>query len=314
MDPLAEHRAWSARQMQLDYERLQGNEFQDKFADLMERVAPGDFVRTTTWGRAGDLKCDGYMTSSRSVFQCYAPRALTVPKTASKMDVDFDGACHHWSEHMGQWVFVHNDFGVPAPLTLAVAKLRTRRPDLVIEVWGLGRMRLFIEKLETPDLRALFGEPPDLYPLHEVGSADVREVLTEVRKGLETLAESPVVDLRPPPTDKITLNKLEGWVRDEIIGSLSRMPLVDRAIQALDDPDAADQIASWLRDEYVELCATRRYRNTEVYEILVQRIGRIAGGTGAANRTAQVVVAYFFERCDIFDRSADASPYQASAS
>jgi hypothetical protein len=46
-----------------------GTAFQDRFADLMELAFPRDFQRIRPYGKQGDQKCDGYLASTRTVFQ-----------------------------------------------------------------------------------------------------------------------------------------------------------------------------------------------------------------------------------------------------
>ncbi len=53
------------------YEK-KGNEFQNFFADIMEKY-DGSFIRVIPHGKDGDMKCDGYSQNSATLYQCYAP-------------------------------------------------------------------------------------------------------------------------------------------------------------------------------------------------------------------------------------------------
>ena len=69
-----------------------GNEFQDFFCEIMEKCHPADFQRVRPWGNAGDRKNDGYLRSTRTLFQVYAPNEMSAPKAIAKIHEDFHGA------------------------------------------------------------------------------------------------------------------------------------------------------------------------------------------------------------------------------
>lgn len=45
---------------------------------------PGDFVATRPWGQLGDQKCDGYILSSGTFYEVYAPEELEHKATTEK--------------------------------------------------------------------------------------------------------------------------------------------------------------------------------------------------------------------------------------
>lgn len=85
-----------------------GEAFQDLFSSIMEKRYPSDFIRTRPWGNQGDRKNDGYVRSTRTLFQVYAPNDLSEAATLAKIDEDYLGAIPFWKAHFDQWVFVHN--------------------------------------------------------------------------------------------------------------------------------------------------------------------------------------------------------------
>jgi len=64
------------------YLKCHGEAFQELFQTIMERRYPGDFQRVVPWGRAGDLKNDGYLASRRQLFQCYGTKGTGPPRDA----------------------------------------------------------------------------------------------------------------------------------------------------------------------------------------------------------------------------------------
>lgn len=53
-------------------------------------------------------KNDGYLSSTRTLFQCYAPNELAAKETIKKVHEDFQGALKYWKEYFDEWTFVHN--------------------------------------------------------------------------------------------------------------------------------------------------------------------------------------------------------------
>ena len=83
-----------------NYCKMRGNEFQNFFADLMEKRYPGgDFIRVRPWGKTGDRKNDGYLKSQRTLFQVYAPNEMSETEAIGKINDDFSGALPYWREY-----------------------------------------------------------------------------------------------------------------------------------------------------------------------------------------------------------------------
>ena len=88
------------RIQQLNYEKdfriafleSKGDEFQRLFERLMSKVHPNDFMACRPWGNVGDRKNDGYLPSSRILFQSYAPNEMSAADATKKINEDFEGA------------------------------------------------------------------------------------------------------------------------------------------------------------------------------------------------------------------------------
>lgn len=110
-----------------------GAAFEKLFSRIMAHAYPGDFEPVRPYGKLGDLKCDGYRASDKTVFQCYGPSTPTLKELLSKMTRDFEGAVTHWGSRMERWSLVHNaDDGLPAPATRLLADFRDAHPTLVL--------------------------------------------------------------------------------------------------------------------------------------------------------------------------------------
>ena len=114
----ADHRVTALIRMdrlqQLSYEKdfriafleARGDGFQRLFEKLMAKAYPNDFMACRPWGNVGDRKNDGYLASTRTLFQSYAPNDLTAAEAIKKIHEDFEGAKAHWEEYFDEWTFV----------------------------------------------------------------------------------------------------------------------------------------------------------------------------------------------------------------
>ena len=80
--------------------RERGKAFESLFARIMAHAFPGDFQPVRPYGPKGDLKCDGFRVSDKTVFQSYAPDKMKAAALISKIDQDFNGALAHWGTRM----------------------------------------------------------------------------------------------------------------------------------------------------------------------------------------------------------------------
>jgi len=114
-----------------------GQAFEDFFASIGNALWGGDFEPWKPQGPIGDLKCDGYLASAKTVFQCYAPEQMTAAKTIAKIEADFLGAIGHFGPAMKKWVFVHNQKnGLHATAGMKIAELREANSKFEITVWN----------------------------------------------------------------------------------------------------------------------------------------------------------------------------------
>jgi hypothetical protein len=114
-----------------------GQEFEDFFSKLGIILWGDDFELWKPQGRFGDFKCDGYLISKKTVFQCYAPKHLEQSKADTKIIASFDGAKSAFGKRMSKWCFVHNSReGLHPTSNMLLAELRDQNPDIEIKSWG----------------------------------------------------------------------------------------------------------------------------------------------------------------------------------
>ena len=142
----------------LAFVEKKGAEFQNWFAKLASYAFGADFEAVRAYGNRGDLKCDGRLVSTGTIFQCYAPDRMDQTRLNAKIDGDFRGAYTHWGRTMAEWILVHNDGrGLPPQTVQLLDELRKSHPEIKIQVWTEAQLLRFADGLSLTELQAWVG-------------------------------------------------------------------------------------------------------------------------------------------------------------
>lgn len=273
-----------------------GDSFQDLFAQIMERRDVG-FQRVRPWGSDGDRKNDGWSPTRRTLFQCYAPSTLSASNLASKVSEDYEGAVGYWEDYFDDWIFVHNDLGGMAPLLAKhIADLNAKSEHFACSAWGFAELREEFARLDDAAREAILG--PELTANHfmSVSAAALKPLID----ALGFMGPDPAATVKPVPFDKIEANALlPAQVEFLTLGS-ARAPLVEQYLNnAYVLPSHADAIAEAVSTRY----RTLRDSDQEASVIFDQLVGWICAGSSDSTTRANAfaIVAYFFDRCHIFE-------------
>lgn len=282
-----------------NYIKLRGNEFQNFFADLMEKGYPkGDFIRVRPWGKQGDRKNDGYLKSKRTLFQIYAPNEMRENEAIKKIDEDFSGALPYWEKYFNNWVFTHNAWdGLGPGITAKLLALSTCSKDISVQHWGIEELRKELFLLNEEDIRHLLGNVPNLKDLLTIGYEDLMPVL----KHIKAQSAPGVPDLRSVPRNKIEINKLSDSTEKLIEVGRYRGNLVGEFLKNYPTIGYADEIVEAFRLKYRKLKSEGNSPD-EIFHMLQI----FAGGELILDPRQAIavlsVLSYLFDECDIFER------------
>jgi hypothetical protein len=275
-----------------------GEAYQDLFAEIMERREVG-FQRVRPWGKQGDRKNDGWSPSRRTLFQCYAPSSLSASDLTIKLREDYDGAIDYWEQYFDVWIFVHDDLRGMAPVVAkCIVELDAKSKDVSCGAWGYPELREEFALLQDADRAAILGPELTGKDFRSVSAAALRPLID----ALGHLAPDPAADVKPVPSDKIEANALlPAQVEFLTLGS-GRAPLVEHYLtNAYVLPTHADAIAEAVTTQYRALRDDGKSAS-EIFDLL---LAWICGGEGDSTTRANAlaILAYFFDRCHIFEIS-----------
>ncbi len=298
-------RAYYGVVFERNYLRMRGNEFQNFFADLMEKRYPkGDFIRIRPWGKTGDRKNDGYLKSQRTLFQVYAPNEMTEADALRKIDEDFKGALPHWKEHFDTWVFMHNARdGLGPGITKKLLDLDQAHEHVTVTSWGFEDLRKELFRLSKEEIQDILGFAPGWKDFLQIGFEDLKPILFQITQ--EPAPEVP--DLRQVPRNKTEINKLSDATEALINVGRLKSALVGQFFKQYPSPEYGDQVVQAFRTQY----ETLKNEGIDPDGIFL-RLQVFAGGelTQKPKHQAAVlsVLAYLFDECDIFERERDETP------
>jgi len=297
MDELS--RSWFHQQCRFKLLSHEGNAFQDFFASVMECAYPRDFQRIRPYGNQGDQKSDGYLRSTQTLFQVYAPRAMKQAKLIAKIRDDFSGARIHWGDRMQRWAFVHNDSsGLPPEAFKVIDGLQDTPGGILTEIWGPGDIEALMPKLSDDDLVRLFGPAPTARSMDEVRFDKLRPVLLNIKR--QKAATNAAI--QPVSPKKLDANAFSTDVLDLLRMGRRKEALVSACLSTWPDPGFGEELAEGFRRRYAELKTLEWLTADDIFGELQLFAGGMETSSSPAHQAAVLaVLSYFFERCDIFE-------------
>lgn len=296
------------RIQQLNYEKdfriafleSKGDGFQRLFEKLMSKVHPSDFMACRPWGKHGDRKNDGYLPSARIMYQCYAPNELSAAEAIKKINEDFEGAKGHWEEYFNSWTFVHNspDGRLGPHIIEVLAKLGKENPKIKIGQCGYEELLTKFRRLSLDDLESWFGPSLTMEANVNLGYSDLVAVLNHI-----LITPIPTTsDVKDVSRGKIEANLLSQAVADFLKIGMQKSPLVAEFFKTWKSPTYGEQIAQAFRNEYLALKdATPILHPDEIFGRLESWAGGMTNTTPAHKAAVLAVMAYLFDKCEIFE-------------
>jgi hypothetical protein len=288
--------AYYEQKFENEFLHAKGNAFQTLFERLMGLAYKANFMACRPWGNQGDRKNDGYLKSERRLFQVYAPNEMDATKAKAKITEDFEGAKEHWREYFDSWVFVHNATeGLPPHVQELLLNFEAANPGIKLEPWCLEELRLVFRKLSNDDKSSWFGLVPTEETKIRLGFADLKVVLERIA----TLPAPPMSEVKDVPAGKIEANALSEAVVQLLKEGMIKSPLVADFLSSWYDETLGERLAEAFRAEYQRLRGD--HAPNQIFAELQSWAGGDNRGSPEHELAVLTIIAYYFERCDIFE-------------
>lgn len=295
---------WWRIALELRLRQCNGDAFQDFFSRVMSQLHGDDFVRVRPFGKLGDKGCDGYLSSSGQVFQCYGAmngETKQVAKLTKKMTDDFSTAAAKLTAIMREWHMVLNLIeGVPTEALMTRQALEQANPKIKFGFIGFEGLSERVFKLAPQQIDGLLGPAASQADAKNLDIATLRKLVNDLATAADA-AQPETVDLRPVPVNKLVYNKLPNHWKALISGGWINAPLVSSYFERHPDPLTGDKIAALFKGKYNYFKA-QNLAPGDIMAALFQLITGIGSVLPQRQVAAQALLAFLFENCDIFER------------
>lgn len=283
----------------LAYKTNNQSKFEGWFASMAACVFGSDFELIKAGGRHGDKKSDGRRISTETIYQCYAPKSpqTFADKAKGKIHDSFPEVTTYWPD-LKEWIFVHNNSdGLPTTASDALEEIRQQFSKIKISAPSPRRF-LKHEFHDKMSLQQLI----DIYPsasrnFSTVTMASIRPLLKKVVA--ERSAQPDPQSFGDIPDEaKLDFNKLSPDAKYDINRARAHVDVVDRYLAGMSKPQYASVIQAEMRANYDEAFQLG-YNPDEIMAKMLEYVG--SDGTPTVCAAAYVILAYYFDACDIFE-------------
>ena len=289
--------AYYEKDFEVAFLRAKGEEFQTFFERLMSLAYKANFMACRPWGNQGDRKNDGFLKSERRLFQVYGPNEMTAAKATAKITEDFCDAKKHWRNLFDKWSFVHNATdGLPPHVHALLLNFEAENPGIKLDPWGIEELRQVFRRLSDEDKASWFGLVPDDETKRRLTFVDIEIVLERI--AALPLHEMP--DVRDVPSGKIEANALSEAVAKLLTEGMIKALEVTDFLSRWHDETLGERLAEAFKAQYERLRLEYRKPN-QIFHELQSWAGGDRRGTPEHELAVLTVIAYYFERCDIFE-------------
>ncbi|GIH62230.1 ABC-three component system protein [Microbispora siamensis] len=279
---------------------LSENAFENFFQDLMCALYP-DFVDVRTHGNLGDLGADGLTLHDRQLYACYAPSTFDASAIELKFKSDLQKAINKRSGQFDTFVFVHNDMrGTHPEIAAMLAEAQRAHKPLNIEIMGRRRLWQKIMKLDLAEVEDLLGCPiPITDSIYGIGMEDLEPLLDHLKTA--TVSPDPLHRIPQVSEEKLDYNELDGDSRESLVKAMKSTHLIDEYYDLRIMEIQRKEVAEGFRIYYQQVREAWTAAEDILWQLEMYVLGNMRHDP-RTHRAAQVILAYFFERCDIFEQ------------
>lgn len=286
--------------------QFKGQAFEDFFVSVMTKAIT-DFQAVKAYGNIGDRKNDGFIRTTGTYYQVFAPEDIkknkTIDEAVKKLEDDFKGLYENWNDtcEIKQYYFVINDRyqGLPPPIIQKEEELNRTYADIEIKTFTVKDLEKVFGQLDEEDIFDVVGFIPDV----STGMIEFEALNEVVNYLLNTeLPESNTDKLIVPDFDeKILFNGLNDLIGAKLTTGSYQEGILQKYFN--ENPGVKELLQQKFHSLYLLSC--EKITDTEensadcrYYFILENASPK---RTVAIYACVEVLMAYYFSSCDIFE-------------
>ncbi len=299
-----------------------GYSYEHLFASVMQYARP-DLVKIKPYGNQGDRGNDAYQKNHGRYFQMFAPEDPKSSKQEAieKVQKDFkDKLLPYWGKFCAvrEYIFVFNDkyFGTNFPIEETLSKIKADHLLDIADVFLAKDLEQEFICLAEDQILMIISGLPDPESLEGLDYGIVNEVIQHIQNSPpDDFASGKLI--APDIDEKIKFNQLQaaaGWLRAK---QRETWQIDDFFLRNSDFAKAAlrDHLAAYYEDSLKTFPITSDLEADQNGDLRFAAIlERIAPTTGVPSHdrlrrdVALVIMAKYFETCDIFEEPKYATP------
>lgn len=287
-----------------------GQEFQDFFCEIM-KSKDDNFQKIKPSGKIGDKKCDGYNSKTGDYYLCYSPEDInkktTIPNAILKISEDINGIIEKRKRVKFINYVINDRFkGLNPKIQELIDNLREKwKTKVQIKMFSMENLEKICLSLELSDKQRILGYAPNLTnDMKNVDFDMISEIVSFIDKNeLDELFDDEL-DV-PDYSEKISYNKLSQTIADKLNNARHFIHKVDEFFEKTTIFNKND-LKNKIKKLYSNACkeipkdadgyfADRRF-------LYVLSAITYNNQSKAVIENALVIIALFFESCDIFEK------------
>lgn len=288
-----------------------GQAYEDLFVSVMQKAFP-DFKPIKPQGNLGDRKNDGYIPSQGQYFQVFAPEDITKSKSdaVTKLKGDFSGLMDYWSNvcPVKKFSFVMNDKYQGSFPTIE-ADLSEIKEDNNLDncnAFLAKDLEDVLFKLQDDEIISVVGFVPNPAKISNLEFSVVNEIIIHISQRKSAVTRDSILSA-PDFSEKITFNGLSQHIANLLNTASYQVGSVDEYFSMNSEfakQEIRDNLAGMYESNLNIFGNEEDGASVNIPDIIFFNILETISDSG--NATAQdaalVLMAFFFEACDIFEK------------
>lgn len=279
-------------------------EYENLFVKVMG-LNSSTFKAVKPQGSIGDRKNDGFDSKSGTYYQVYAPEDLqgNEERTIKKLKEDFEGLYNHWNDPLSPIKFfkyvIKDNYKGAYPTVFSTLKSIQQQFKIETDAFLAKDLEQVVMNLSDDDLVAVVGIIPDPNLILSVEYNIVHEVIDYLMK-FEAPYQPDTLPENPDFLNKISFNNLSKTVSIFLQNGRQQGYVIDDYFQ-YNSSYSKDEIKLRfikLYEDGMNIMTDSETKTDEVFFYIAKEAS--PNKTSGVRSAVYVLMAYYFEYCDIF--------------